>query len=205
VPDDIEAWSATALEQNLSIIAAQHAVDSARAEVRAQFSGHLPNLDLVARYGYDKSGGRFGGTKVHADSVGLQLNVPLWQSGFVASRTREASHRVDESLQRLEFARRSANRDTRVAYLGVVSGISQVQAYKQALVSAETAMEATQAGFEVGTRTAVDVVTAERFVQQSRRDYARARYTYIVETVRLKRAAGILTEQDLTQINSWLN
>jgi outer membrane protein len=169
-----------------------------------QFTGHLPTLDLVARHGYDKSGGRFSDSKVHATAVGLELNVPIFQGGYVNSRTREARQRLDASLESLELARRQTQRQTRASYLSVISGISQVKAFKQALVSSETALEATNAGFEVGTRTAVDVVAAERLTSQARRDFARSKYDYILNTIRLKQAAGTLSDQDLSLINQWL-
>jgi outer membrane protein len=203
-PADLDQWTQTALDQNLNVTAATEAVETARQEIKIQNSGHLPTLDAVARYGYDKSGGRFGGTKVHSDAVGLELNVPLFQGGFVTSRAREAHARLDESLEALETQRRSAQRLTRQSYLGVMSGISEVHAFKQALISSETALKATEAGFEVGTRTAVDVIAAERALSEAKRDYARARYEYIQDTLRLKQAAGTLSGDDIGLVNQWL-
>jgi outer membrane protein len=203
-PQDIDAWTDTALDQNLQIIASLHGVETARQEIRAQSAGHLPTLDLVARHGYDRSGGRFGATELYATAVGLELNVPIFEGGAVSSRSREARQRLDERLEVLEAARRQAQRQTREAYLGVISGISRVQALQQAVVSAETALRAVEAGFEVGTRTAIDVVTAERNTSQARRDFARARYDYALNTLRLKLAAGTLSDQDLAHINRWL-
>ncbi len=203
-PNDIETWTETALAQNLQVISAQYAVDATRTELKVQYAGHLPTLDAVARYGYDKSGGRFGSTQVKSDVVGLELNVPLFQGGFTTSRGREARARLDESLERLEFARRGAQRQTRESYLGVISGISQVAAFKQALLSSETALQATEAGFTVGTRTAVDVIDAERGRSEAKRDLARARYDYILSSLTLKQAAGTLTDADLQLINQWL-
>ncbi len=203
-PADLEQWTESTLAQNLDIAAATAAVDTARQEIKAQNSGHLPTLDAIASYGYDKTGGRFGSTKVHSDVVGLELNVPLFQGGFVSSRAREAHAHLDESLERLETSRRRAQRQTRESYLGVISGISQVHAFNQALVSSETALRATEAGFEVGTRTAVDVIAAERVLSQSKRDYAKAKYDYIQNSLLLKQAAGTLSDDDLAQINQWL-
>ncbi|MBI2993865.1 MAG: TolC family outer membrane protein [Gammaproteobacteria bacterium] len=204
-PQDIDQWTETALTQNLDVTAATHAVDVARQEISVQSSGHFPTLDLQARGGYDKTGGRFSDTKIHSTAVGIELNVPIYQGGFVSSKTREAQQRLDERLEVLEFTRRTAQRTTRESYLSVISGISQVEALKQALVSTETALEATQAGFDVGTRTAVDVVAAERATLQARRDYARARYDYLLNTLRLRQAAGTLSDQDLSHVNGWLN
>lgn len=203
-PQEIDAWTETALDQNLNVLSAKYAVDTAREEIKVRKSGHLPTLDLIASHGYDKSGGRFGSSHVHNTVVGLQLNVPIFQGGLVSSRTREAHQLLNEQLQRLEQSRRQAQRLTREAYLGVISGISQVKALKQAVISSETALLSTQAGFEVGTRTAVDVVASERITFQAKRNYARARYDYIVNTLRLKRAAGVLTVNDLSKVSEWL-
>ncbi len=203
-PVDIEAWTDIALKENLEVIAAQNAVDLQRQEVDVQQSGHLPTLDLVTRHGYDTSGGRFGDTANRTTSIGLELNVPLFSGGFVSSRSREAQHRLEEQLERLEQARREAHQLTRQAYHGVISGISQIKALDQAVVSSETALEATEAGYQVGTRTAVDVVASERALFEAKRDYSRARYNYLIDTLRLKRASGILSSEDLAQINMWL-
>ena len=204
-PEEIETWTDAALEQNLNVLAAQHAVDSARREIKRQQAGHLPTLDMVARHSMDETGGRFGSVESTTSSVGVQLNVPLFQGGYVNSRVRETHERLNAELERLEQARRNAQRLTRQAYLGVISGISRVKALKQAVVSSETALQATEAGFEVGTRTAVDVVAAERATSQARRDYARARYDYLLDTLRLKQASGSLSVEDLSQVNHWLN
>ena len=204
-PEEIETWTGAALEQNLNVLAAQHAVDNARREIKRQQAGHLPTVDMVARHNLDKSGGRFGSVESTTSSVGVQLNVPLFQGGYVSSRVRETHERLNAELERLEQARRNAQRLTRQAYLGVISGISRVKALEQAVLSSETALQATEAGFEVGTRTAVDVVAAERATSQARRDYARARYDYLLDTLRLKQASGSLSAQDLSQVNRWLN
>ncbi len=203
-PADLDQWTETALAQNLEVVAAKESVEASRQEIKVQNSGHLPTLDAVAQYGYDKTGGRFGATKIHSDVVGLELNVPLFQGGYVSSRAREARARLDENLERLETSLRSVQRQTRESYLGVVSGISQVHAFKQALISSETALRATEAGFEVGTRTAVDVIAAERVLSEAKRDYARAKYEYIQNFLLLKQAAGTLSPEDLARLNQWL-
>ena len=204
-PEEIETWTGAALEQNLNVLATQHAVDSARREVQKQRAGHLPSVDMVARHSLDSTGGRFGSYENTTNSIGVQVNVPLFQGGFVSSRVRETHERLNAELERLEQARRNAQRMTRQAYLGVISGISRVNALNQAVISSETALEATEAGFEVGTRTAVDVVAAEQSTSQARRDYARARYDYLLDTLRLKQASGSLSVEDLSQVNRWLN
>lgn len=203
-PADIEAWTNQALHRNLAVIAAQDAVDASREQVKVQDAGHYPTVDLVSQYGYSTSGGRFGNSTNKDGSVGVQLNVPIYQGGYVSSKTREAQQRMQEQMERLVQARRDAHRQTRQSYLGVISGISQIKALKQAVVSSETALESTQAGYEVGTRTAVDVVTAEQATFQAKRDYARARYNYLIDTLQLKLASGALSTDDLSQVNMWL-
>lgn len=203
-PADIEQWTATALQQNLDLQQALATADVAQQEIAREAAGHHPTLDIVGSTGYQLQGGRFGTTDIDASAIGVELNVPLYAGGQVVSRTRAAGARHEEALERLEQQRRATERETRNAYLGVMSGISRVKALKQAVVSTETALAATRAGFEVGTRTTVDVVASERELYRAKRDYARARYDYILDALRLKRAAGTLNPEDLTEVNSWL-
>ncbi|WP_438970974.1 TolC family outer membrane protein [Methylophaga sp.] len=205
-PADINQWSATALSQNPSLLLASSNVDSAAQTIELQKSGHYPSLDLVAQKNYDsQSDGNFSGSsKTHTEAIGLQFNLPIYAGGAVVSRTREAAYRLDQAMQNEEQQRRLVTRQTRESFNGVMSGISRVKALKQAVVSNEKALESTQAGYEVGTRTTVDVLNARRNLFSARRDYARSRYDYILNTLRLKQAAGIVTFEDLVQINSWL-
>lgn len=205
-PANIDEWSQTALAQNPSLMVARANVNTAEQTIEFQKSGHYPSLDLIAQKNFDsQSDGNFSGSsKTHTEAVGVQLNVPIYEGGAVVSRTREASYRLDEAMQNEEEQRRFVTRQTRESYNGVISGISRVEALKQAVVSNEKALESTQAGYEVGTRTTVDVLNARRNLFSARRDYARSRYDYILNTLRLKQAAGIVTVNDLEQINSWL-
>jgi outer membrane protein len=203
-PEDIEVWVNTALGQNLTLASAQIAADIAHQDIRAQYANHLPTLDISGNHGFSSSGGRFGDSEQESSGIGLNLSLSLYEGGQVASRTRQAEHRHSESLERLEQQQRAVYRQARQSYLEVLSTISAVKAYMQAMVSAETALESTQAGFEVGTRTAVDVVASQRNLYQSRRDYSRARYDYILSIFRLKQAAGTLGADDLLLANGWL-
>ena len=203
-PETIDSWTQLSLAQNLAVIAAGHAAERARQEIKRRSAGHYPTLDLVASKNYNSSGGRFGANKTHSTSIGLQLEIPLYSGGRVSSQTRQAHENYNAAIYALEQARRSAQRLTREAYLGVISGISQVRALNQAVISSETALEATETGFEVGTRTAVEVVASQRATSEARRDYSRARYAYILDTLRLKQAAGTLSPEDLNIINTWL-
>lgn len=203
-PDDIQNWTETALVQNLEISAAQAATQIAEDEIRAEYAGHYPSLDISGSHGFASQGGRFGQTDIDGSDIGIRMNIPLYAGGSVVSRTRQATHEHTAALERLEKARRAVYRETREAFLGIVAQISAVQALKQAVVSSKTAVDSTRAGFEVGTRTTVDVVTAERGLSEARRDYSRARYDYVLDVLRLKRAAGTLTPTDLAAANSWL-
>lgn len=204
-PEDIEAWTSQAVQENYQVVAARKALETADQEIDVRRAEHLPTLDLVAGRNYESSGGFFGGRKLETDAIGLELNLPLFEGGAVTSRTREARDLYDASLQRLHARQRSAQSLARQAYLGVISGISRIKALEQAVVSSKTALEATNAGFDVGTRTAVDVVIAERTLSDAKRNLARARYDYIIDSLRLKQAAGILNQQDLAQVNRWLH
>ena len=203
-PADIDQWTAIALERNLRLLAAKHDTETARREIERIQAGHSPTLDAVGSFGLNdsESGGPLRET-TRAD-VGLRLSVPLYTGGSVLSRTRESRHRHRRSLELLELERRRAQRETRDAYLGVNSGISRVQALEQAVRSSRTAAEAIEAGFQVGTRTSVDVLDAQRDLFRARRDLSEARYRYVLDVLRLKRAAGVLSEEDLRIVSIWL-
>ena len=205
-PADINQWVKTANDQNALLIASRKSVDVAVAEVSRQSAGHYPSLDLTANHSYTDYGDGFIGGALEQDnnSVSLQLTVPLYQGGLVNSLTRAASYRLTQSRENLERQKRATERQTRNSYLSVIADISQVHALKQALASSLIALEATQAGFEVGTRTVVDVLNSQRNLFGARRDYAKVRYEYVLETLRLKLAAGTLSERDVKQLNPWL-
>lgn len=204
-PQDIQQWADTALQQNLLISAAQSGAEIAFEEIERQRAGHYPSVDIVGSRTFAESGGgRFGGSETLGDTLSLQLNVPLYQGGLINSRTREAHARHSQALATLEQQQRSVLRQTRDTYLSVAANISRVQALKQAVTSNHTALESTRAGLEVGTRTEVDVLDAQRELFRTERDHARARYDYILQTLRLKQAAGTLSPADLAHINTWL-
>lgn len=203
-PANVEDWTEQALEENLELRASL--IDSfiAEKEISRQRAGHHPSLDIVGQHGFSSSGGRFGNTEIDFSKIGVELNIPIYEGGQVTSRTREALHRHTESLENLERVKRSVERGSRDAYRGILSGISQVKAFAQAVISSETAVNATRTGYEVGTRTAVDVVTAEQEYFRAKKDYASAKYQYIINTLKLKQAAGRLSPDDIQQINKLL-
>lgn len=203
-PDSIDAWTQSSLQNNLQLKARLIETAIVEKEISRQEAGHHPTLDLVGNHGYRSTGGQFGDTEVDFSLIGFQLNIPIYEGGQVSSRTREAFHRHQEALQKLEQVRRSVDKNTRESYRGILSGISQIAAFKQAALSSETAVTATKTGYEVGTRTAVDVVTAEKEFFRAQKDYSQARYEYILDTLRLKQASGKLAPEDIQQINSLL-
>jgi len=205
-PNDIDAWVAAAKDNSLTLQKARLALQAARARIRQQRAGRLPTLDLSASYQYNNNQNLFGAfdQEFSTTALSLELNAPLYQGGAISAGTRQARAQADAAHRQLEANEREVLRRTREAYLGVLAGMSHVKALRQALLSSESALKATEAGFEVGTRTAVEVLDAQRELYRARRDYARARYDYILNTLRLKQAVSALTEEDLTQVNQWL-
>ena len=206
VPEESEEWIAVALVQNPNLRVVQKSKEDAQQVIALEKSGHYPSLDIVGEKNYtSQSDSSFGGSsKVHQESVSIRFNLPIFEGGGVSSRVRQASHRLDEAMQNEEAQRRAVVRQSREAYNGVMSGISRVKALKQALVSGQKALESTEAGYEVGTRTTVDVLNVRRDLFRAKRDYANARYEYILSSLRLKQTAGTLSQNDLAQINTWL-
>lgn len=204
-PADIDEWTELGLRQNLDVGAADLASRHAREEIKRREAGRLPVVDLSAEYKRN-SGGRFHALRIDGSGalVELRVRLPLYQGGRVLSSTRESLHLHQQALEEYERAKRNAQRRTREAFLGVKSGISRVEALAQAVRSAISAKEAIEAGFQVGTRTSVDVLNAERDVFGARRDHTAARYDYILNVLRLKRFAGTLSEEDLFTVNAWL-
>jgi len=204
-PDNIDDWVKTALQQNTTLIAAEKSLNIASEEVNRQRAGHYPSLDLTATK-TRVDGGTFSTTTYNSDdtSLILQLNVPLYSGGLTSAMTRQAKYKRQQAREQYEQQRRSTERQTRSAFLTLMANISQVKALKQALTSSETALEATRAGFEVGTRTAVEVLNSQQELYHARSNLARARYDYFLQNLRLKQAAGTLQQADLQQINRWL-
>ncbi len=202
-PEDLDAWAKTAEMSNFKVIAQLNQTEFSRKSIALQRSGHLPTLDIVASYGVSDVTSNFG-LRGDTQSVGLQVNVPIFEGGGVYSRTKQAEFEFRKEKQNLIKIKRTVIRDVKNAYRGVLSSISRVKALKAAVKSAASALEATEAGFEVGTRTMVDVLTEQRNLYRVKRDYARSRYDYLVNAIRLKNAAGNLSENDLQQINQFL-
>jgi outer membrane protein len=216
-------WVDLSLSQNLSLVASRLDEELARDEISFRRNGHYPTLDLVARTGNQRSEGSgsttFPGSSPgdpdivepyssdddrNFDSISLQFNIPLFAGGGTSSRVREAVYLHRASREQLQRVTRETERQSRDAYLGVLAEESRVQALKQAVASSQTALEATQAGFDVGTRTIVDVLNSQFALYAAKTNYQRSRYDYLLNALRLKQAAGTLQVQDLEQIDQWL-
>lgn len=204
-PANLEQWTTTALQQNWLLKAAEFNRDAAREQIKLRRSGHYPTLDMVANHADSSVGGGISGSReTETDSISLQFNLPIYQGGLVTQQTREAVYLHEQAREETELQRRTVLRTTRDAYRGILTDISRVKALMQAIISTRSALDATEAGFEVGTRTIVDVLASQRELYRAQRDYAQARYDYLLNTLRLKQAAGTLSPEDLQHINRWL-
>jgi outer membrane protein len=212
-PASEDRWVETSLDQNLSLIASRLAADIARDNVRIAFGGHVPTIDIQASRSYMKSdanetldGFNFPNydSKNNDRQITLELTVPIFSGGYAQSKVRQAQYLWIAAKEGVVQSSRATERQARDAYLGVISGIAHVQALRQALASDQTAVQATEAGYEVGTRVAVDVLNARKTLVQGQTDYSAARYDYIVSVLQLRLAAGNLDRAELAEINGWL-
>lgn len=205
-------WVDLALDQNLALVASRLDEQLARDEISFRRTGHYPSIDLVASTSdFDQDADRIvGGLSTIADSdgqtdsIGVQFNLPLFRGGGTRSRVKEAVYLHRASMQVLQRVTRETERQTRDAYLGVLSEKRRVEALDQSVKSSRTALEATEAGFDVGTRTIVDVLNSQFALFRAITLYYQARYDYLMNYLRLKQAAGTLQIQDLEAIDQWL-
>jgi outer membrane protein len=202
-PENLSKWGDTAEVNNLSIISAFNQMEVSRKAIDIQRNGHLPKLDIVGAYGVTDNGSSFG-PRGDVQSIGVQVNVPLFEGGAVNSRTRQASFEYEAAKESLMAVKRSILRQVNIAYRNIMTNISRIEALKATVASAANALEASEAGAEVGIRTMVDVLAEQRNVYRAKRDLSRARYDYLINTLKLKEAASSLNPVDLEQINRLL-
>lgn len=225
-PADVQAWVNQALEQNLVLTTNRISADIARDDISIQRSVRLPIVSLSGSLSHSASDNvrinnlianapclsappcplERNPSQTASDSVSwsLSLRVPIYSGGFNSSRIQQAVYDHRAAIEALERIARQTEREARDAYLSVLSEISRVRALAQAVESSRTALRATEAGFEVGTRTTVDVLTSQNNLRRAETTYARSRYDYILNVLRLKLAAGSLSIQDLEEVNDWL-
>jgi outer membrane protein len=217
-PASPDQWVNAAMEQNLAVLSSRLGADIAQDDIGILRAARLPTLDFSAGYNdstfdqlartFDENGDlsltnrRFGDNQGYNWSFNFRM--PLFTGGLNGSRVQQAVYRHRAALEGVERVARETERATRDAYLGVISEISRVRALQQAVESNETALRATEAGFEVGTQTTVDVLAAQDSLRRAQSNYAISRYDYILNVLRLSQAAGSLSEADVVQVDGWL-
>ncbi|SDI67569.1 outer membrane protein [Ferrimonas sediminum] len=205
-PSTHEAWLALGEESSLELLSRRLGVDIAKEQINLAKTGHLPSLGLSA--GVTKSfseDDRIGSiSNDTTGNVALQLSVPIFQGFSVSSQVEQAKYNFVASSQALEESHRSVVRSLRNSLNNVNASMSTIRAYEQSVVSAESALKATEAGFEVGTRTIVEVLTSTRQLYSAKQQLADARYNYILAVLSLKQAAGTLSAEDVQMINKGL-
>lgn len=208
IGQSMATWQELALMNNLNIQIQQDAAKLAEQEIARNQAGHLPTLDAVASYTDSYANGsvsRFGtGNELQVGSIGLQLQIPLYEGGATSSRVRQAVLNKQKAQDDLDLVRRQTELDTQRAYLNLSSSIAQLKALDQAVISSQSQLDATQLGYQVGVRTSVDVLNAQQQLYSAKRDALQARYNYLTNIIRLKTAAGMVAAADLVDINQQL-
>ncbi len=205
-PLDIDQWIQLTLMQNPRLLAREQSLEVAQREVRRQSAGRYPTVNFLTRLDdRDTAGSLFGGgSEVETADFAIQLRVPIYSAGSIGSGVREASLNVNRTVEEVKLERLTVARQTRRAYLGILSGISRIEALSESLVAQRSALDAKQRGYTSGINTGLDVLDAERDLYLILRDHAQARYQYLADTLRLKQAAGTLSAEDLMRINAAL-
>jgi outer membrane protein len=201
VPGDMQAWVQAAQTSGAAVLAARAAVEAARLETAKAHAAHLPTLDLTASKSSERSGSITTiGNNVYSKAIGFQLSLPIYSGGGTVAHERELLALQDKSEAELDGARRIGTLMAQQAYLGVTSGLAQVQALEESLLSARTALDANKRGVEVGTRINIDVLNAQQQLAVTERDLAKARYDTLMSQLKLKAAAGSVGESDVHEL-----
>jgi outer membrane protein len=214
-PANADEWVQVALDSNLALQSSRLAADVANDEIAIQKGSRLPEISLSASYNDDEQSRvqtlfrqlveTTPSTQLpEGRSWSLDLTFPIYTGGLNRSRIQQSVYQHRAAQQALERIARQTERQTRDAYLGVISEISRVRALRQSVESNRTALRATEAGFEVGTQTTVDVLASQDNLRQAETTYSRSRYDYMLNVLLLKQAAGNLSEMDVAQVDSWL-
>ncbi|NDL63617.1 outer membrane channel protein TolC [Acerihabitans arboris] len=199
--------------RNLNLLSARLAQDLAREQIRLAETGHYPTLSLTAQSSVtntDYSGSRtnnvstFDNSKIGQNSIGLSLNVPIYSGGSVTSQVKQAQYSFVSASEQLESAHRSVVQTVRSSFNNIAASVSTIDAYQQAVISAQSSLDASEAGYEVGTRTIVDVLDATTTLYDAKRELSDARYTYVINQLTLKSALGTLNESDIQALNASL-
>lgn len=207
VPNDQKAWVDQALQNNPNILSEKYSVEAAEHSISAARAGHLPTINANVSYG--KSATWYQNSNLHfrqpsSTTIGLTLSVPIFEGGATQSRVRQSIYQRDAAQDTLEVQRRQVTRDTLNYYRSVIAGISQVEAAKSAVDAGQKALDATRAGFSVGTKTILDVLTAIQTLTSSESQYSQARHQFILDKLLLKQATGTADLKDIESINALL-
>ncbi len=207
-PADVNEWIDAGLKQNYNLLSAKYALESSKENVKALSAGNWPVLSIQSNAtqthnGVD-AGSFFAPSKQTQASVALAMNFPIFQGGLVQSQTRQAQYNFQSSSEQFEQAYRDVEVNSRIAYNTINDGISKVKADRQTIISQRNSLESTEAQFEVGTRTMVDVVNAQQRLFEAQEQLANDQYNLIYSILTLKYLAGTLNVTDLEQVNSWL-
>ncbi|MFJ2974578.1 outer membrane channel protein TolC [Kluyvera sp. NPDC087067] len=211
-PQAVNSLLKEAENRNLTLLQARLSQDLAREQIRLAQDGHLPTLDLTASTGVSNtsySGSKTNGTQYNdndagQNKVGLSFSLPLYQGGMVNSQVKQAQYNFVGASEQLESAHRSVVQTVRSSFNNVNASISSINAYKQAVVSAQSSLDAMEAGYSVGTRTIVDVLDATTTLYNAKQQLSSARYNYLINQLNIKNALGTLNEQDLLALNNTL-
>ena len=209
-PEDPREWQDMAREGNPEVVMARHGREAAQHESRERLSDQLPTMDFVAQYQDSELDGDAGGfTQFESDrrtrSYGIEVNMPLFRGGRLNSQRREAALRAESSSEDYRVAWRDAGQQALALHRRVSADTQRVQARRQSIRSAQSALRATESGYEVGTRNIVDLLNAQQNLFTARRDFANARYDYILNSLELHAMAGILEEEELHLVNEWMS
>ena len=210
VEGSLNQWEIQADNNSLAIAAAKFNLDASRKTLQARKSDRLPTLDLQGFYGHIvtapivSQGVQIGGGASDRTQIALNLNIPLYTGGSLSSRKRAAEYNVVAAQESLELTKRQLTQNVRNAYRGVNTDVLVIAQRQQSIISAQSALDATELGAEVGTRNIVEVLLARENLFRALRMYADARYNYVIDSLILKQIAGILTPQDIIELNEWL-
>jgi outer membrane protein len=203
----VESWVEFSLANNFTLKASQLAHQAANATATAAKAQHLPKITISTDYRKidQQSVANFYGEMSEQTSVNLNLTMPIFSGGLTSSQARQSSFKAKAAKHNFIAAKRNTIQAARSTHQQVMTNIARVKARTQATKSAESALKATQAGYEVGTRNIIDVLLAQRTVFQAKRNFASARYDYILSMMRLKQVAGQLSPEDIFKLSNWLN
>ena len=206
MPDNVDSWVQLARSDNQEVAASRHEIQIARKEVDKQRATRYPTLNLVAGQNFNMSDSNYIiGSEYNTYSIALQMSLPIYSGGYISAAVRQAQAKHLKAQEELSWRERGIVSDVRKYYNGVITSISQIEAYEQAVKSGEIALKGTKKGFEIGFRTNMEVLDAQQKLLSNKRNLAKSRYQYIFNMLHLKDSAGTLSRSDIDDVNGWLS